>query len=282
MPLQGTASGQRQKMNRGETRKRCGGGERKKLFSTSPIIFCLTLIHLFVQLYLFYKTRAKNTPKKQTSKETNAYRRPPHVCPPCHGPTKASKVGVRTNVFFARKWRWSRDHLSSVNALICHFDLRAKGQSFSLCLVITMVNFVIEKKFKWIEIPTHHVTLSLGTLGDWRAEQKVRNLDNFCLWEICRIHLYHSSNLFCSTNTKQQEILLCKFNISKRRTTSFPGSLSSSWSRNRVLLSNFCQNQLILCSSIYNEVACSLLDSEPGFSGFSVFSFASCELNFKR
>ena len=34
----------------------------------------------------------------------------------------------------------------------------------------------------------------------------------------------------------------------------------------------FCQNRLVLCSSIYIEVACSLLDSEPGFS---VFSFPS-------
>ena len=35
---------------------------------------------------------------------------------------------------------------------------------------------------------------------------------------------------------------------------------------NRVLRFNFGQNQLILRSSIYMEVACSLLDSEPGFS----------------
>ena len=39
--------------------------------------------------------------------------------------------------------------------------------------------------------------------------------------------------------------------------------------KNRVSRSNFCQNQLFLCSSIYNEVACSLLDLEPGFSVFS-------------
>ena len=31
----------------------------------------------------------------------------------------------------------------------------------------------------------------------------------------------------------------------------------------------FCQNQLVLCSWIYIEVACLLLDSEPGFSVFS-------------
>ena len=46
-------------------------------------------------------------------------------------------------------------------------------------------------------------------------------------------------------------------------------SWKSSWSRNRVLRSNYCQNQLILCSSIYIEVACSLLDSELRFSVFS-------------
>ena len=31
----------------------------------------------------------------------------------------------------------------------------------------------------------------------------------------------------------------------------------------------FCQNRLVLCSSIYIEVACLLLDSEPGFLVFS-------------
>ena len=39
--------------------------------------------------------------------------------------------------------------------------------------------------------------------------------------------------------------------------------------RNRVLRSNFCQNQLVFCSSIYIEVACSLFDWDPGFSVFS-------------
>ena len=57
--------------------------------------------------------------------------------------------------------------------------------NFSLWLVITIVHFVIEKKSKWMEIPTHRVTLSPGTLVGWRAElasaaveQKVRNIDN--------------------------------------------------------------------------------------------------------
>ena len=47
---------------------------------------------------------------------------------------------------------------------------------------------------------------------------------------------------------------------------------------NRVLRFNFCQNQLILGSSIYIEVACSLLDSEPGFSVLLLIS----KLNFMR
>ena len=158
----------------------CGGGERKKHFGTSPIIFLFDLDSAIRAAISFLQnTSEKHTKKqKQTNKGLQATSPRLPITLPRNGPTMTSKVWVRTNVFLRR---WSRDHLSSVNALIYHFDLRARGQSFSLWLVITTVDFVIKKKFKWIEIPTHSVTLSPGTLGGWRAEQKVRNLDNFCL-----------------------------------------------------------------------------------------------------
>ena len=83
MALQGTPSGQRQKMNQGDTlitllkvptnekamwRGREKEASRGSITVPPPAFSCLTSVQLFVQLYLFYKIRAKNTPKKKQNK----------------------------------------------------------------------------------------------------------------------------------------------------------------------------------------------------------------------
>ena len=116
MPLQGTPSGQRQKRNRGDTLitllkvpSNVVGARERSITVPPPSFSCLTSVQLFVQLYLFTKYERKTHQKK--NKQTNKQRptATSHVCPPCHGPTKTTKVWVRTKILLTRRWLWSRD-----------------------------------------------------------------------------------------------------------------------------------------------------------------------------
>ena len=105
------ASIQRQTMDepRWNEKNDVGGAEprRERSFSASPQPFsCLTSVQLFGQLHysciFLQNTREKHTKKKPAGDL-------PTFCPPCHGPTKTSKVWVQTNIFSHKEVTWSRD-----------------------------------------------------------------------------------------------------------------------------------------------------------------------------
>ena len=87
-------------------KKHVEGAERKKLLGTSPTVFLFNLgpavraAALF--LHLFTKHERK-THQKEPAGDL------PTFCPPCHGPTKTSKVWVQTNIFSHKEVTWSRD-----------------------------------------------------------------------------------------------------------------------------------------------------------------------------
>ena len=91
------ASSQRQTMNRGETKKTTWEGPRERSLSAPPQPFsCLTSVQLFAQLHyscIFLQNTSENHNKKKPAGDL------PTFCPPCHGPTKTSKVWVQTNIF---------------------------------------------------------------------------------------------------------------------------------------------------------------------------------------
>ena len=91
------ASSQRQTMNRGETKKTAWEGPRERSLSAPPQPFsCLTSVQLFAQLH-YSCIFLQNTSEKHTRKQSAGDL--PTFCPPCHGPTKTSKVWVQTNIF---------------------------------------------------------------------------------------------------------------------------------------------------------------------------------------
>ena len=119
--MQGTASGQRQKMNQGDTLiillavptngKAMWRGREKDASRYLPYHFLVWPRFSYSCSCIFFtkyerKTHQKKKKKKQSNKGLQATS---HVCPPCHGPTKTTKVWVRTKIFLARKWLWSRD-----------------------------------------------------------------------------------------------------------------------------------------------------------------------------
>ena len=91
------ASSQRQTMNRGETKKTTWEGPRERSLSAPPQPFSsLTSVQVFVQLH-YSCIFLQNTSEKHTKKKPAGDL--PTFCPPCHGPTKTSKVWVQTNIF---------------------------------------------------------------------------------------------------------------------------------------------------------------------------------------
>ena len=92
---------------------------RERSLSAPPQPFsCLTSVQLFAQLHyscIFLQNTSETHTKKTPGGDL------PTFCPPCHGPTKTSKVWVQTDIFCC-KAEWLdlviRNTFSSVNALI--------------------------------------------------------------------------------------------------------------------------------------------------------------------
>ena len=121
-------------------------GPRERSFSAPPQPFsCLTSVQLFAQLH-YSCIFLQNTSEKHTRKKPAGDL--PTFCPPCHGPTKTSKVWVQTNIFSHKEVTWSRDqkYLQFSERLDGHFDLW--GWNFSLWLVITIVHFVFREEIQ--------------------------------------------------------------------------------------------------------------------------------------
>ena len=121
-------------------------GPRERSFSAPPQPFsCLTSVQLFAQLH-YSCIFLQNTSEKHTKKKPAGDL--PTFCPPCHGPTKTSKVWVQTNIFSHKEVTWSRDqkYLQFSERLDGHFDLW--GWNFSLWLVITIVHFVFREEIQ--------------------------------------------------------------------------------------------------------------------------------------
>ena len=75
-------------------------GPRERSFSAPPQPFsCLTSVQLFAQLHyscIFLQNMSEKRTKKKPAGDL------PTFCPPCHGPTKTSKVWVQTNISFSQ------------------------------------------------------------------------------------------------------------------------------------------------------------------------------------
>ena len=121
-----------QTMNRGETKNTTWEGPRERSLSAPPQPFsCLTSVQLFAQLH-YSCIFLQNTSEKHTI----------IFCPPCHGPTKRSKVWVQTNIFFSQgsdliSWSDINTFSSISERLDCHSVF---------WLVITIVHFVFREE----------------------------------------------------------------------------------------------------------------------------------------
>ena len=84
-------------------------GREKEASRYLPIIFLFDLGSAIRAAVSFLQnTSEKHTKKKnkQTNKQRPTGDRPTatsHVCPPCHGPTKTTKVWVRTKILLTRR-----------------------------------------------------------------------------------------------------------------------------------------------------------------------------------
>ena len=133
-------------MNRGETKKTRGRGREKEASRHLPNRFLVypqsSCSRSCIIPASFYKTRAKNTPKKSL---------PATYQPFAHLATvlqRRVKSGYKLTFFSHKEVTWSRDqkYLQFIKRFDGHFDLW--GWNFSLWLVITIVHFVFREEIQ--------------------------------------------------------------------------------------------------------------------------------------